>query len=107
MIKNDGWVTIPQGTAFPRKAQKSMAESIQRGKLQPAILLSYDLRCLINKYEHVLKDQHISNYFKQLVSSFIVSKFTGSSDSCGGCWFLKAVVQYGEPYFLVEAGQDQ
>lgn len=102
-----GGLSNLQGTTLPSKAQKSMAESIQRGKLQLAILLTYDSRCLINKYEHVLKDQHISNYFKQLVSSFIVSKFTGSSDSCGGCWFLEAVAQHGEPYFLVEAGQDQ
>lgn len=110
MINNDGWVTIPSETALPFKSlplKKSIAESIQREKLQLANLLSYDLSCLINKYEHVLKDQHISNYFKHLVSSVSVSKFMGSSDGCGGCWVLQAVVQYGEYYLLAEAGQDR
>ena len=47
---------------------------------------------LINEHEHVLKDQGFSNYFKQLVSGFSVSTFMGSSDGCGNCWFLEAVV---------------
>ena len=92
MIKYDGWVTILQGTTLPSKAQKSMAESIQRGKLQLAILLSYDLRCLINKYEHVL------NTFQTILSSWslvslclnlravLIAVVAAGFESCSSIW---------------------